>query len=360
MIGEGTDPRCSWCHRWMSAAAVGGRGPLAVIASCSHRQPPTPILPPMPTRDELLDALGDLRLATIGGQRAPYKPVVLLWAIGRIWKDPLGARLLPFEATRAAVVPLLKRFGRGGRAGPNPINPLWRLQHERQGLLWECANTGSVKIGRDGNPSAKQMMASSAALGLSDAAHTMLLHDIPLRLEAAFVLASQVCPPQLWPDLFEAVGIPYEGSEDTLVLPVSAQRTRETVQRLSRAPAFRGEVLDAYRGRCAVCGTSAEIAGKRFGVEAAHIRWVVADGPDRIVNGLALCGMHHRGLDRGAFTLDESLRVKVSPRLRPADTEPAEQFWRFDGAAIALPSRAEHRPAEAFVAWHRETLFVMG
>lgn len=314
----------------------------------------------MPTRDELLDALSELRRATVEGRLAPYKPVVLLWAIGRIWREPLGARLLPFEATRAAVVPLLKRFGRGGRAGPNPIDPLWRLQRDGDGLLWECASRGPVEISRDGIPSVGRLVESGAALGLSDAAHTMLLHDIPLRLEAAFVLASQVCPPQLWPDLFEAVGIPYEGSEDTLVLPVSAQRTREMVQRLSRDPAFRGEVLDAYRGRCAVCGTSAEIAGKRFGVEAAHIRWVVADGPDRVVNGLALCGMHHRGLDRGAFTLDESLRVKVSPRLRPADTEPAEQFWRFDGAAIALPSRAEHCPDEAFVAWHRETLFVVG
>ena len=314
----------------------------------------------MPGRDELLDALSNLRRATIEGRRAPYKPVVLLWAIGRMWRDPLGPRLLPFEATRAAVNPLLKRFGRGGEAGPNPIDPLWRLQRDGDGLLWECRSEAAVRVARDGIPSVGQLVEGGAALGLSQDAHAMLLHDVPLRFEAAFVLAAQVCPPGLWEELFEAVGIPYEGSEGALVVPVTSQRTRQMVQRLSRDPAFRVAVLDAYHGRCAVCGTSPRLDGRRFGVEAAHIRWVTEEGPDAVANGIALCVMHHRGLDRGAFTLDESLRVKVSPRLMPADTEAAEHFWRFDGAPIAPPNRTEHRPDEAFVAWHRREVFVGG
>jgi putative restriction endonuclease len=312
----------------------------------------------MPTRDQLLDALSDLRRAKRKKRQSPYKPVVLLWAIGRMWRDPLGPRLLPFEATRAAVEPLLARFGRGEWSRPRPIDPLWRLQTDLDGAVWECRTTRPAIVNASGTPSQRELKAVGAMLGLSEAAHAMLLHDIPLRFEAAFVLAAQVCPPGLWEELFEAVGIPYEGSEGTLVVPVTTQRTREMVQRLWRDPAFRVAVLDAYHGRCAVCGTSPRLDGRRFGVEAAHIRWVTEEGPDAVANGLALCVMHHRGLDRGAFTLDESLRVKVSPRMTPADTEAAEQFWRFDGAPIALPNRAEHRPDEAFVAWHRATLFV--
>lgn len=35
------------------------------------------------TRDELLDLLARLRRASVGGIRAPHKPVLLLWLFGR-------------------------------------------------------------------------------------------------------------------------------------------------------------------------------------------------------------------------------------------------------------------------------------
>ena len=36
------------------------------------------------TRDELLSALAGLRKANIGGRRAPHKPLLLLWLLGRL------------------------------------------------------------------------------------------------------------------------------------------------------------------------------------------------------------------------------------------------------------------------------------
>ena len=37
-----------------------------------------------------------------------------------------------------------------------------------------------------------------------------------------------------------------------------------------------------------------------FGLEAAHITWHAGDGPDLVPNGLVLCTLHHKALDRGA------------------------------------------------------------
>ena len=44
----------------------------------------------------------------------------------------------------------------------------------------------------------------------------------------------------------------------------------------------------AYGDRCAVCG-----------VEAAHVMWLQAGGPDDVRNGLVLCALHHAAFDRG-------------------------------------------------------------
>jgi len=97
-----------------------------------------------------------------------------------------------------------------------------------------------------------------------------------------------------------------------------------------------------------------------LGIEEAHIHWVAEGGPDDVRNGLALCVMHHRGLDRGAFTLTDRLRVEISPHLHREQEAAAERFWSFDGCEIAVPGRPAHRPLESFIEWHRDEVFAAG
>src|SRR6185503_19127739 len=77
----------------------------------------------------------------------------------------------------------------------------------------------------------------------------------------------------------------------------------ETVTRRKRDPAFRGRVLTAYEYACAVCGFDVRLGGHALGLEAAHIQWHQAGGPDVEPNGLALCSLHHKAFDLGAFTI---------------------------------------------------------
>ena len=50
------------------------------------------------------------------------------------------------------------------------------------------------------------------------------------------------------------------------------------------------------------CALAATNGWQPLGLEAAHIKWFQARGPDVVQNGLALCSLHHKIFDLGANT----------------------------------------------------------
>ena len=62
-------------------------------------------------------------------------------------------------------------------------------------------------------------------------------------------------------------------------------------------------MLKDYEYRCAVCGFDVRLGSVSIALDAAHIRWHQAGGPDEETNGLALCVLHHKTFDLGAFTV---------------------------------------------------------
>jgi putative restriction endonuclease len=104
-------------------------------------------------------------------------------------------------------------------------------------------------------------------------------------------------PESLHSDILSAVG---------LELGVGGSKERK------RDRQFRQRVLTAYEYRCAVCGFDVRLGSVSIALDAAHIRWHQAGGPDRESNGLALCVLHHKIFDPGAFTLDHAGGLLVS------------------------------------------------
>lgn len=43
---------------------------------------------------------------------------------------------------------------------------------------------------------------------------------------------------------------------------------------------------------------------------------VASGGPDSEANGVALCALHHKLFDRGAFTLSKDMKIQVSEKAR--------------------------------------------
>ncbi|BDU75985.1 HNH endonuclease [Mesoterricola sediminis] len=127
----------------------------------------------------------------------------------------------------------------------------------------------------------------------------------------------------------------------------------QCITRPFRDEAFRRKVREAYRETCAFSGLRLINGGGRPEVQAAHIRPVASDGPDSVRNGLALTGTLHWLFDRGLLTIEDDLRILVSPRGLPDDLG---RLLRPD-RLLMPPEHPDHRPHPVFLAWHREHVF---
>jgi len=91
-------------------------------------------------------------------------------------------------------------------------------------------------------------------------------------------------------------------------------------------------------------------------LEAAHIKWHQAGGPATETNGLALCTMHHKLFDRGAFTVGPERRILVAEE---ANGSRGLEDWllAFQGQPIGAPVSDQYAPDESFLDWHRTQVF---
>lgn len=117
--------------------------------------------------------------------------------------------------------------------------------------------------------------------------------------------------------------------------------TREALYRLHQHR-FRAAVLRAYATQCAVCQLRESAL-----LQAAHI---VDDrdprGAATVVNGIALCAIHHLAYDRNLMGIDPGGVVHIHRRLLNEIDGPMLRtgLQGFHGAVILQPRRTDERP----------------
>ncbi|UTI65194.1 hypothetical protein NBH00_03050 [Paraconexibacter antarcticus] len=117
--------------------------------------------------------------------------------------------------------------------------------------------------------------------------------------------------------------------------------TREAAYRLHQHR-FRRAVLHAYRTRCTICSLKEASL-----LQAAHI---IEDrdplGGAVVINGLALCAIHHLAYDRNLLGIDPDGVVHIHERLLHEIDGPMLKngLQRFHGAHILAPSHVGDRP----------------
>jgi putative restriction endonuclease len=148
-------------------------------------------------------------------------------------------------------------------------------------------------------------------------------------------------PESLHPDILEAVGLTLDAGPFT---------------RRKRDPHFRQRVLTAYEYRCAVCGFGVRLGSVPVALDAAHIRWVQAQGPDEERNGLALCVLHHKLFDLGAFTLEPGGCLIISEQAH-GSAGFDDSLMRHHGGQVRWSQRPEWHPDPEFLAWHGREVF---
>lgn len=289
------------------------------------------------TADDLRARFSNLTVWKHGDQRAPHKPLLLLYALARCYHD--DQRLLPYLEVHDRLHRLLQYFG-PPRKRIHPEYPFWRLQND---ALWVIPNADQLER-RASNTDAKlsELKGKNVEGGFPEPIYQLLRERPDLVGELAHRLLDAHFPSSLHDDILNAVGLD--------ITP--AHRP----ERPSRDPEFRGRILRAYEYRCAVCGYDLQLDSQPIGLEAAHVKWHQAGGPDVEANGIALCVLHHKLLDRGAWRLTDDYRLLASEQVH-GSTGLDEWLLQYHGEPIARPIRPTYHVNPDFVQWHVQEVF---
>jgi len=286
-------------------------------------------------RNELLQRIDTLNIWKSGEQRAPHKPLLLLYALGRWSRGETGD--IPFKQIVGDLTTMLKAYG-PSRQAHHPEYPFWRLQNDR---VWIVRSTGPMKPRKSNtDPPKSELLAHEARGEFTDEVKAVLQADPGIVSEIASRLLIAHFPDSYHEDILAQVG---------LTLGVA-------VTKIKRDPKFRQKVLTAYEYRCAVCGFDVRLGSVAIALDAANIRWHQAGGPHQETNGLALCVLHHKMFDLGAFTVDTENVLLVSDQAI-GTTGFNESLLGFHGMAIRSPQRPEFKPHVDFLHWHGKEVF---
>ena len=297
--------------------------------------------------DDLRARFADLRVWKRQGRRAPNKPLLALWAIGRCLRGE--PRTTPFVDVYREVKSLLERFGPPRKV----VHPEFPFQHLETDGIWEVRGNGPVARGRGGHMLVSSLRRTGAHGGFPEDVFVALRSNRGLAIEIAHMLVDAHFPTTRHASLLKAVGI--EGEAESEVARMDPPGYAY-VRRRVRYARFSREVLAAYGHRCTVCSFAVRVADDPVALEGAHIRWHCAAGPDEVRNGLALCALHHSLFDAGAFTLDVDRRIDVTSRIDGDGFK--DSLERYARREAILPSGVDEQPADRFLAWHRQEVFV--
>ncbi|WP_028545813.1 phosphorothioated DNA-binding restriction endonuclease [Paenibacillus taiwanensis] len=276
---------------------------------------------------DLKERISNLTIWKKNGQRAPHKPLLLLIGLAEIQRNVM---ILPYELVREKMKALLMEFG-PPRKSYHPEEPFVRLVSDG---IWEL----SQPIDKN-NFSEKQLIVNQVTGGFNAEVLELLLSDILLIQELAELLLNEHFPATVHQDILDEVG---------LDLSIRKKRARD--------PHFRDRILKAYEYSCAVCGFNVRLGNQLVAIDAAHIQWHQAGGPDTEENGIALCTLHHKLFDRGVFTITEERKMLVAEQAHGTSGFD-EWLMRYHGKEVRFPIHPAYKPKDNFINWHVKEVF---
>ncbi|MET8956633.1 phosphorothioated DNA-binding restriction endonuclease [Streptomyces sp. NPDC004393] len=284
-----------------------------------------------------LQRTAKLRQWTRSGTRAPHKPLLLLYALGRFQEDADGA--LRYSAVEQDLLRLLTEYG-----PPNKTTPAYPFHHLVSDGVWEVHTDRGP-----GSPGSGvgDLRATGATGRLAPELRAALRREPALLGRIARLLLDLHFPPSLHGELCEAVGLELEPTETERVSAVRRQRDRR----------MRELVLTAYEYRCAFCGYDGRIGAVPVGLEAAHVRWWAFDGPDDVENGLCLCSLHHKLFDKGVLGVGDGHRILVSQRFVGHSAAAREHVIALADRPLIGPQPGARPVSAAHRDWHTSQVF---
>ncbi|MGG3471343.1 phosphorothioated DNA-binding restriction endonuclease [Neobacillus pocheonensis] len=280
--------------------------------------------------NELKQNIQNISIWKKGDQRAPHNPLLLLYALGKIQNEV--DRFLPYKEVKEKLTSLLIEFG-PKRKSYHPEEPFVRLSNDG---IWDFNTVNKIDTK---NPSNRFLLENQVSGGFNKEAYNLLKADKALIKEVAEIILNNHFPDTIHEDILTSIGLDLE-----------------FVGKRRRDPNFRERVLKAYEYSCAVCGFHVRLGHNIVGLEAAHIKWHQAGGPDTETNGIALCSMHHKLFDRGVFTLTEE-KVFLLAEEAHGFNGFNEWLMKFHDKPIRKPIHPDYLPSQNFLHWHVREVF---
>ena len=288
--------------------------------------------------NDITEKFSDVRVFSHGARRVPNKPLLILFALGKLVSDKM--KTLSFADCEEEYAELLRAFGANISGAPRPGYAFYRLKNDGNGAIWQVNDPLSVLTeNSSGDVSVVGLRNSSVEAGFAfDVLEAFERDPSSIDMLAEQLLVAHF-PISLHRDIRDFVGL---------------SNYKPTATRRKRDPSFRAKILTSYEHQCAVCEFAVRLGTVPIGLEAAHIKWHQAAGPDEVNNGLALCSLHHKLFDLGAFTVAFDHRVVASELVNSAGKN---AILDFHGKKIFVPDRSESRPSREFLNWHESQVF---
>lgn len=154
------------------------------------------------TKDTIKDVFKRIKVWKRGVERAPHKPLLLLYALGRCSRGE--PREVSFEEVDEQLSVLLAEFGPPQKAS-HPEYPFWRLQNDG---LWEVSGDEEVHTWeREKDQKKSELLRVNARGGFPETIYKALAQDKALLLACAQQLLGEHFPGSLHERLLEAVGV---------------------------------------------------------------------------------------------------------------------------------------------------------
>jgi len=290
---------------------------------------------------ELIDLFQNITVWKNKEQRAPHKPLLLLLSLASVQRGE--PRLQTFRSIKERLKKLLIDLG-PQRKTYHPEYPFWRLQND--GDMWEIPE--SSKILTDLNAQTTNIDIPSALLneynasgGFTPKYYNYLKENPDLINKLASMILDEHFPSSLHESILDAVQMRW--------IQTGTAKAR-------RSTDFRNTILRIYQYKCAICGFDGRMEFSDLGLEAAHIKWHMAGGPDSEDNGIALCVFHHRLFDRGAIGISDDYKILISQYVHGGQ-QVTDTVVRFSGLKMELPLKGSKVPGGKYLNWHRKEVF---
>ena len=149
----------------------------------------------------IIQKFEDIKLWQRSGKRAYHKPLLILYAIGKLLLNE--NRLIPYSQVDKDLGKLLKEFGsRQTRQGTH--YPFWRLQKDS---IWEVTNADQITPNSSGDARKGDLLDHNVSGGFHETIAAQFQSDTTLAFEVIQNLLTKHFPLSIHSEILQAVDI---------------------------------------------------------------------------------------------------------------------------------------------------------